>query len=97
MTFPSNHIQRLTTAASWASTLSWAFLAVGILITLSTLWGASRNFAGFDDLLAFLSTAFTLLVPALAGAFFFIVLQVIAEGVYVLMDIEVNTRTSAQK
>jgi hypothetical protein len=88
---------RLTSAASWASLLSWVFLGVGILITLTSLWGTSRNFASYGSILVFISTLVTQLLPAMAGAFFFVVLQVIAEGVYVLMDIENNTRSSARK
>lgn len=45
---------------------------------------------------SFLTGAGTLFAVALVGGFFYIVARVIAESIYVLLDIEENTRLTAQ-
>ncbi len=85
---------RLMRVATWANILSWVVLVIAglflvffvsaITVTLSS--SASR---GVIDLIPTLIQAFLILVP---GLFLFVCLQAIAESIYILMDIEENTR-----
>ncbi|MEN4012661.1 MAG: hypothetical protein AB1453_10450 [Chloroflexota bacterium] len=85
---------RLTRVATWANIFSWVVLAIAglflvffisaIVVTLTA--SGSR---GVVDLIPTLIQLFLILIP---GIFLFICLQAISEGIYVLMDIEENTR-----
>ncbi len=85
---------RLTRVATWANIRSWVVLAIAglflvffvsaIMVTLTSPANPS-----LVDLIPTLIQAFLILVP---GLFLFVSLQAIAEGIYVLMDIEENTR-----
>lgn len=82
---------KLMRIAGWSNAASWvilviaaAFSLIGLFIQLSQ--GALK--AGISGILGMLSTLFILLV----GAFFFILLQAVGEGIYLFMDIEEHLR-----
>jgi len=79
----------IATTAGW---LSWVFLALtvvvgGVILYLVYLTATTRV-----ALEQFMLNLPTYLVPLFLGGFFWIVLRLISEGVYLLMDIEDNTR-----
>ena len=78
--------------ATNANRLSWVFLAlfavVGAII-LYLIYLVATNRIAIEQ---FLLNLPTYLVPFFLGGFFWIVLRLISEGVYLLMDIEDNTR-----
>ena len=85
---------RLMRIASLANILSWVTLVVVVLffvffvtITIMTLTGGSG--ATILDLFPTLTLALVILLP---GLFLAVILQLVSEGDYVLMDIEENTR-----
>ncbi|MFZ5809638.1 MAG: hypothetical protein ACOY16_10200 [Chloroflexota bacterium] len=82
---------KLMRIAGWANAASWvilviagAFSLIGVFIQLSQ--GALK--AGVSGILGLLSTLFILLV----GGFFFVLLQAVGEGIYLVMDIEEHLR-----
>lgn len=93
------HLMNVTT---WARTLAWFFMgAAGLLLLMSACVG----FQLFRQLLSardFFETGFLFLSPlliatvALICVFFFVLLQALAEGLYLLMDIEDNTRSTVK-
>ena len=88
------NFDRLTAIAGWARSLSWVFLILaavavisGVLIVFQSLNGPS-----FEELFFALLRG---LQSVLVYGFLFVVAQAVAEGIYVLMDIEDNTRRAA--
>lgn len=86
--------ERMIRVANWANILSWIVLVVAGLFLVFfvsaivvTIEQSSRPL--FIDLLPTVIQAFLILIPAL---FLFVSLQAISEGIYLLMDIEENTR-----
>lgn len=86
--------QRMIRVATWANILSWIILVVvGLFLVffvsaiVITVTQSSSNL--FIELVPTISQALLILLP---GLFLFICLQAIAEGIYLLMDIEENTR-----
>jgi len=87
---------RLDRISSWANILSWIILVVVVLFTLFNLYGLIQQgalAAGAAIIPSILSISFILLI----GAFFFVVLQSIAEGLYLFRDIEDNLRPKNEK
>ena len=82
----------LISIATIASRLAWVFLAlfavVGAIILYLVYLVATQRIA----IEQFLLNLPTYLVPFFLGGFFWIVLRLISEGVYLFMDIEDNTR-----
>lgn len=90
-----HNFDRLTRVASWAALLSWCFLGLGavmlILNVVSLVQQMGPLGAGMQPLMmlaSFLSSFLTVFI----SLFFFVLLQAVAEGIYVLLDIEDNTR-----
>lgn len=86
--------ERMIRVANWANILSWIVLVVAGLFLVFfisaiavTISQSSNNL--FIDLVPTLVQAFLILIP---GLFLFVSLQAISEGMYLLMDIEENTR-----
>lgn len=86
--------QRMIRVANWANILSWVVLIVSGLFLVFfisaifvTITQSSANL--FIELVPTLVQAFLILIP---GLFLFVTLQAISEGIYLLMDIEENTR-----
>ena len=80
--------------STWANTLAWVILGLSVILLVGTLiiefqQGAILNWAGVFSLL---NSFLTLLV----GGFFFVVLRALAEIIYILMDIEDNTRQAVR-
>jgi hypothetical protein len=78
----------------WANTVSWVVLALTVLfvgVNIYYIWigGGIRSF----NFMAVLNLLYTLAI----GVFYFLTLQVISEGVYILMDILDGVRESARK
>ncbi|GIV66329.1 MAG: hypothetical protein AB1457_01925 [Chloroflexota bacterium] len=87
--------QRMIRVANWANILSWVVLVVAGLFLVFfvsaiyvTITQSSNNL--FIELVPTLVQAFLILIP---GLFLFVTLQAISEGIYLLMDIEENTRS----
>ena len=88
---------RLMRIASLTSILSWVILVVAIIFFGVQIFSLVRQLIpaagqyGFMDVLPAFLSPFLVLLP---GLFLAVVLQVLSEGVYVMMDIEENTRKS---
>jgi hypothetical protein len=87
--------QRLIRISSFANILSWVTLVFVVLITIffvsiSVISFRSFPNASLSDLIPTLTTAIILIIP---GLFLFTVLQAVSESIYLLMDIEENTRS----
>ena len=87
---------KLTRISTLAKTISWIFLGASVLVLVGDVIiimqqvGHGRNV--FEIVwVQFVST----LVPILWSGFFFLILQAVAEGIYVLLDIEDNTHRVA--
>lgn len=85
---------RLIRVATWANILSWVVLVVvGLFLVffisaiVITITQSSNNL--FIELVPTISQTLLIILP---GLFLFICLQAIAEGIYLLMDIEENSR-----
>ena len=87
---------RLMNVASWAATLSWLFLGLAVLLSLAaalSLYQLVLSVRGFDSgttMVQFIVQA----VAALLCGFFFVLSQAIGQVIYVLLDIEENTRSA---
>ncbi len=92
----SYNYDRLTAAAHWASNLSWLFLGVGVVMSGSELLYVFLNRASFNAVTIIASLALWCMA-ALLATFFFVLLQIIAEGVWLLIDIEDNTRNIVKR
>lgn len=86
--------QRMIRIANWANILSWIVLVVvGLFLVFFisaiyvTITQSSSNL--FIELVPTLVQTFLIIIP---GLFLFVCLQAISEGMYLLMDIEENTR-----
>ena len=86
---------RLMRISTLANILSWVILVIAVIIFGVQLYRLIPQVIqvvgqyGFADIaLAFVQPLMILLV----GLFFTVILQVLAEGVYLLMDLEENTR-----
>lgn len=77
--------------SSYARILSWLFLGGAVVLTLARFL---KEVVGVRDIsLDSLVTAIiNYFFVLLSGAFSFVVLQALAEGIYLLIDIESNTR-----
>ena len=82
---------RFSGVATHATMLSWAFLILAVLILVADLAYFIRQ-AQTGNLLNILPTMLSSLLTVMVGLFFFVFLRAIAEGIYVLMDIEDNSR-----
>jgi hypothetical protein len=84
--------KKLTRFADIAGGLSWFFLVL-FVITVGIIgyfaWFFYTNHSAIEN---FLYNLPTFLVPFFLSLFFWITLKLISEGIYILMDIEDNTR-----
>ncbi len=79
----------IATTTGW---LSWVFLALSGVVVAIILYLVYLTATKLIQIEQFVLTLPTYLVPLFLGGFFWIVLRLISEGVYLLMDIEDNTR-----
>ncbi|MEZ4619777.1 MAG: hypothetical protein R2867_30325 [Caldilineaceae bacterium] len=89
---------KLMRVAHWARQLSWAFLCFGGVAAFGTLAIAvTSNATTAPNVRYFISAGIFALLPSLQymlnGLFYFVILQALAEGIYLFLDIEENTRT----
>jgi hypothetical protein len=92
--------ERLIKIASWAILLSWGFLAFAVLLVLLNMGLIIVSFSAPSNLFDLVGTSFRIVasfLTPLVSLFFFILLRAIAEGIYLLMDVEVNTRDATTK
>jgi hypothetical protein len=85
---------RLMGVASWSTSLSWLFLALAAVVLVVALFSVITNLVGPGRLdLVTLALNFAVLAGlALLFAFFFVLSQAISQVIYLLLDIEDNTR-----
>ncbi len=84
---------KLMRIAGWANAVSWIILVIAAIFSLTVVFLQIRQGAfqaGVNGILGIISNLFILLV----GGFFFIMLQAISEGIYLIMDIEEHLRRS---
>jgi hypothetical protein len=82
----------LTRIAVYAERVSWLFLVLTLIVAgvvFYLIYLTASGQIGYEQLLLNIPTY---LVPFFLGGFFWILLRLISEGVYILMDIEDNTR-----
>jgi len=83
----------LDSISSQAKIASWIILGVGIAILLFNLYNGFQQISQFGVLEVLISLLNSFVLP-LVCAFFYVLLRATSEGIYVLMDIEENTRRS---
>lgn len=83
---------KLTRLADNSSKISWLFLALGIGVALIIFYLLYLTFKGQIGIENFFLSLPSFLIPLILALFFWIASRLISEGVYVLMDIEDNTR-----
>jgi hypothetical protein len=82
----------LMRVAVYAERISWLFLVLTLLVAgvvFYLIYLTATGRIGSEQLLLNIPSY---LVPFFLGGFFWILLRLISEGVYILMDIEDNTR-----
>jgi len=90
---------RLMNVASWAAALAWPFLGLAAVLLLLAAFSAINLLSGTGglgsgpDLLPMLALA----GGCLLCAFFFVLCQALRQVIYLLLDIEANTRPSDLK
>jgi hypothetical protein len=86
-----HNFEQLIKISSYARTLSWVCLGGAGTLLVVLFLSEMQGFGGIPlgALMLFLFSCFFVLLP---GAFAFVVLQALAEGIYLFMDIESNTR-----
>jgi hypothetical protein len=75
-----------------ANVIAWVLLVltiIGLIVLGIVIWDARATIGTSANGIFSVVSA---IVPFLPGFFFFVVLKAIAEGLYVLMDIEANSR-----
>jgi hypothetical protein len=85
---------KLIRISLWANSISWVILAltvlsVGVNVYYMVVSGGISSF----NFMAILNLLYSLAI----GVFFFLALQAVSEGVYILMDILDGVRESAKK
>jgi hypothetical protein len=82
----------LETIAMIAKALGWAVLVIGLLILGTGIYWIITNYKSAPFIQVWIPFLLQFLFYAVVLFFFFILLLAAAEGIYVLMDIEENTR-----
>lgn len=86
---------RLMRVSSLASILSWVILAVAVIlfgVQIYSLITQLAAAAGQYTIMQVIPAFFSPLMILMVGLFLAVILQVLAEGVYLVMDVEENTR-----
>jgi hypothetical protein len=90
-----HNFDRLIRVASWATLLSWCFLGLGAIMLILNVVSLVQQMGplgpGMQPLMV-LASFLTSFLTVFISLFFFVLLQAVAEGIYVLLDIEDNTR-----
>ncbi len=86
---------RLSRISTWANILSWISLVTGtafFVMVLVSIITSVVNFGGQVGVMDLLPSILNGLIFFVLGGFIFVLLQALAEGIYLFMDIEDNTR-----
>jgi len=81
----------ISSIAMLANVMAWVLLVlsiIGMIVLGIVIWEARTTITGTNGIFSVVSA----IVPFFPGFFFFVVLKAISEGLYVLIDIEANTR-----
>ncbi len=84
----------VSSIAMIANVMAWVLLVlsvVGLLVLGWLVWENRATITGTSGIFQVVN----LIVPFFPGFFFFAVLKAVSEGLYVLIDIEANTRRSS--
>lgn len=84
---PLYNEKKLTTLSTWAMVISWITLVFYVLVfgrNLYYFYQSVQN--GFEMTVLNLMSILDLLYPLLIGLFYFILLQAVSEGIYLLLD-----------
>lgn len=85
--------QRLDRISSWARGLSWLVIVLLVIVLVFDVGYLLPSLSTSGSLpQAVLMVFIYLAIPILSFGFMWVVLQVIAEGIYLFIDIEENTR-----
>jgi len=84
--------KKLMRLADIAGGISWLFLFLFVVVGLIIVYLGWYFYSNHMAIEQFFLTLPTFLVPFFLGGFFWIVSKLISEGIYILMDIEDNTR-----
>jgi hypothetical protein len=79
---------RLVRIALWANTISWVILALTVVTIGVNIYYMALNGIGSFTFVPVLNMLYSLSV----GVFFFLTLQALSEGIYILMDIKDDVR-----
>ncbi len=84
---------RLVRISLWASTISWVILVLTVLtVGVNVYYLALNGLSSFN-----FTTVLNLLYSLGIGVFFFLTLQAVSEGIYLLMDILDGVRASGRR
>ena len=84
--------QKLTRLADIADILSWIFLVIFLLVFGTIVYFIYYFYKNHAPIEQYLFNIQSILIPFILSGFAWIVLKIISEGTYLLMDIEDNTR-----
>ncbi len=99
---PLYNTDKLISLSSQAKILAWVILVLSIIFivaaTINFLWGfvTGTSYAyhlGLVDFLYYLVS----LSPAFIGLILYIILRIVAEGVLLLMDLEIDLRARSER
>ena len=84
---PLYNEKKLTMLSTWASVISWITLVFYVLVFGRNLYYFYQSVqTGFEMSILNLMSILDLLYPLLIGLFYFILLQAVSEGIYLLLD-----------
>ncbi len=86
---------RLMRLASLANVLSWVILVLAIIyfgVQMYSLVTQVIQVAGQYSIIQLLPAFFQPFVPTMVALFLVVLLHILSEGIYLMMDIEENTR-----
>jgi hypothetical protein len=102
-----HEFERVVRIASAARVLSWISLGIGVLLLVLNVLSFVDAMSTIASTPSYTGTGFTVtfslawpafvnsISPLLNSGFFFVVMQAVSEGIFILLDIEDNTRRTA--
>jgi hypothetical protein len=93
-----HHPEKLIQIASWAKVFSWVALVLPVISgALTQMLIMRTSSTGYLVLVQMSWILPNLTLALVAGGFFFLILQALAELIYIIMDIEENTRQAKEQ
>ena len=89
--------EKLTRVATFAKSLAWAVIVLFGLLVVFLVIVLMQTFSSTNVLMSVLQILIVLLLPLVYCGISWVMLQAVGEGIYVLMDIEDNTRRMARR